>query len=235
MSKRVVVISDVHSNLEALERVLEDVEEESPDLVICCGDVVGYGPRPSECLELVRDVADVVVKGNHDHATVTGDISMFNVAAGIAVEWTRRRLSDEEIEYLASLPETETVEVDGVRVFVVHGSPRDPIWEYVFPETPRGVLKEMVEVAGEPDVLLMGHTHVPMREEVDGTLVANPGSVGQPRDGDPRAAYAVLEVEDGEVRGWEVRRVAYNVDRTAREIMEVGLPEELGARLYRGV
>ncbi len=235
MSKRVAVISDVHSNLEALEKVLESLEEDSVDVVVCCGDVVGYGPRPSECLELVREVADVIVKGNHDHATVTGDISMFNVAAGIAVEWTRRRLDEEEIEYLGSLPETETFDVEGVEVFVVHGSPRDPIWEYVFPETPRGVLREMVEVAGNPDVLLMGHTHVPMREEVDGTLVANPGSVGQPRDGDPRAAYALLDVEDGEVKGWEVRRVAYNVDRTAREIVEAGLPEELGARLYRGI
>ncbi len=232
MTVEIAVISDVHSNLEALKRVLREIK--SADMVLCCGDVVGYGPWPEECLERIRELCDRCVKGNHDYGVVTGNVERFNLAARIAVEWTRRRLSDEWKEFLEELPKVERFEVEDVRICLVHGSPRDPIWEYVFPDTPRQVLRELAKLA-DADVLLMGHTHVPMHEEVDGVHVANPGSVGQPRDGDPRAAYGILEVSNGRVVSWEVNRVAYNVDRTAKEIVNKGLPEELGARLYRGI
>ncbi|WP_456482858.1 metallophosphoesterase family protein [Methanopyrus kandleri] len=232
MTVEIAVISDVHSNLEALKRVLREVR--SADMLVCCGDIVGYGPRPVECVDIVRERCDRCVMGNHDYGVVTGDVAYFNIAARIAVEWTRRQLDEDRREFLAKLPKTERFEVEGVSFFLVHGSPRDPIWEYVFPHTPRQLLEKLVDKAGT-DVLIMGHTHVPMYDEVNGSYVLNPGSVGQPRDGDPRAAFGILEVSNGRVVSWDVHRVAYNVDRTAREIEERGLPEELGARLYRGV
>lgn len=216
------LISDVHGNMPALEAVLDDMPE--VDAYVNAGDVVGYNPYPSECVEAVRDRGIATVQGNHDRA-VAGDTSFgFHSDAGRAVEWTQKNVDDETLDWLGELPaERETV-VSGVRVKIVHGAPGDPD-RYTFP---RDFSESLLE--GE-DVLVLGHTHVQAKREYDEGVVVNPGSVGQPRDNDPRAAYALLDTETHEV---ELRRVEYPVSQVQDEIRRVGLPESLAERLAEG-
>ena len=216
------LISDVHGNMPALEAVLDDMPE--VDAYVNAGDVVGYNPYPSECVEAVRDRGIATVQGNHDRA-VAGDTSFgFHSDAGRAVEWTQENVDDETLDWLGELPaERETV-VSGVRVKIVHGAPGDPD-RYTFP---RDFSESLLE--GE-DVLVLGHTHVQAKREYDEGVVVNPGSVGQPRDNDPRAAYALLDTETHEV---ELRRVEYPVSQVQDEIRRVGLPESLAERLEEG-
>jgi putative phosphoesterase len=222
------LMSDVHGNLPALEAVLDDMPE--VDSVVNAGDVVGYNPFPSDCVEAVRDHDMVTVQGNHDRA-VAGETSFaFHSDAGRAVEWTRERLDDDELEWLGDLPtERETV-IEGMRVKTVHGEPGDPN-RYVYPHD----FSE--SLLGGEDALVLGHTHVQVKRKYDEGLIVNPGSVGQPRDGDPRAAYAVLEAGDGEEDvdvEVDLRRVEYPVSETQEEIRSAGLPEPLAERLADG-
>jgi len=225
------LISDVHGNLPALEAVLDDMPE--VDSVVNAGDVVGYNPYPRECVEAVQSHDMVTVQGNHDRA-VAGDASFaFHSDAGRAVEWTRERLDEDELGWLGDLPaERETV-LEGMRVKTVHGAPGEPD-RYVYPHDFSSSL------LGGEDVLVLGHTHVQVKREYDEGMIVNPGSVGQPRDGDPRAAYAVLEGDrdgeegvdvDAEV---ELRRVEYPVSQVQDEIRSAGLPESLAERLADG-
>jgi putative phosphoesterase len=196
------------------------------DAILHAGDVVGYNPFPNEVIALLKSRGVRSIRGNHDRAVVTGDTTWFNPYAAAAVEWTRRELAEAAMGYLRSLPPSLEVEAEGLRVRLVHGSPRDED-EYVFPHeaTPR-----LLEEAG-CDVLIMGHTHVPYVMETPRGLVANAGSVGQPRDGDPRAAWILLDT-DG-LRA-EVHRVTYDVSLVYEEIMKRGLPQMLADRLLVG-
>ena len=245
---RAVVISDVHGNLQALEAVLE-AEGDRYDELWCLGDVVGYGARPNECVDLVRSVAAVCLAGNHDLGVLGKvDVGRFGADAGRAARWTREVLGAEQEAWLDGL---EPV-ADLGAVVLAHASTRDPVWEYVI-DGPTAA----ISLANAPDakVVLVGHTHVPMaaralaervtgghaapgREETlpaDVRLLANPGSVGQPRDGDSRASYLVLDVDAGEPVRAEWRRVAYDAAAAAREIAEAGLPEQFGNRLLFGM
>jgi len=216
------LLSDVHGNLPALEAVLDDMPE--VDGIVNAGDVVGYNPYPGECVEKVRDHSMVTVKGNHDRA-VAGDVSFgFHSDAGRAVEWTRERLGDEEIDWLGDLPQETETDFGGTRVKVVHGAPGAPD-RYTYP---RDFSPSLLE--GE-DTLVLGHTHVQAKREYDEGIVVNPGSVGQPRDNDPRAAYALLDEDDREV---EIRRVEYPISDVQEEVRRAGLPESLAERLERG-
>jgi diadenosine tetraphosphatase ApaH/serine/threonine PP2A family protein phosphatase len=245
---RVGVISDIHSNLPALEAVLEATEAARLDALWCLGDVVGYGAQPDECTALVRDRAAVTLTGNHDLAVLGAlDITTFSESARAAVEWTRRNIAEESIEFLAGLQ--PDLSVDGFGLF--HASPRDPIWEYVLSiEQAEAGLDAMNERIG-----LIGHSHValfftrpPSRglaiyahgsQAADAALVElgagewllNPGSVGQPRDGDPRAAWLELDTEESTGR---YHRVAYDVDAAAAAIVAAGLPTPLADRLRFG-
>jgi len=218
----VALVSDIHGNLPALEAVLKDLPD--VDGYVNAGDVVGYNPYPAECVAEVRERDAVSVQGNHDRA-VAGEVSFgFHSTAGRAVEWTSERLDEETIEWLGSLPaERETV-FDDTRVKVVHGAPDAPD-RYTYPEDFSPALLE-----GE-DVLVLGHTHVQAKEEFDEGTVVNPGSVGQPRDGDPRAAYALLDEKTGEV---ELRRTEYPLGHVRDEIIRAGLPRSLADRLEEG-
>jgi diadenosine tetraphosphatase ApaH/serine/threonine PP2A family protein phosphatase len=239
----VAVISDVHANLHALEAVLADIDRERVDAVWSLGDVVGYGPQPSRCCELVAAHADVSLCGNHDlGALLAIDLDDFSPDAAAAARWTSSELSEDDREYLKSLePHAETP-----RATLVHGSPRDPVWEYVL--TPDAVLAA-IEEAARP-LLLVGHSHVALALELteelagglapDGTQVCldekarrllNPGSVGQPRDGDPRAAWLLLDFDRLLAT---FRRVDYPIDRTQAEIRAAGLPAILATRLASG-
>jgi diadenosine tetraphosphatase ApaH/serine/threonine PP2A family protein phosphatase len=241
---RVAVISDIHGNLHALEAVLGDVARESVDELWCLGDVVGYGPLPNECCDLVRERAAVSLCGNHDLAVLGAlDVAEFSGDAAAAARWTTGVLGADQRGWLSSLQ--PLARRRDAQLF--HASPRDPVWEYV--------LSEPAALAGlratDAPLVLVGHSHVALAlawdgERIEGGLapaettvelagarwVVNPGSVGQPRDGDSRAAWLLV---DDEARRATFRRVVYDVERTQKEIRERGLPDALAGRLAHGV
>jgi putative phosphoesterase len=214
------ILSDIHGNKVALERVLDDMP--SVDALVCAGDVVGYNPWHAECVEVLRDREIPTVMGNHDQAVI-GEISFgFNSAAGAAVEHARSTLSDDHIEWLADLP-VSRYEFDD-RVKILHSNPKKR-GKYTFPEQFSPAL------LGDEDVLVLGHTHQQYHERYEGGIVINPGSVGQPRDRDPRAAYAVLDLDSMTVTE---HRVSYDIERVQRAVEDAGLPSWIGERLESG-
>ena len=242
---RVLVLSDIHSNLAALDAVLAACGE--VDAVWNIGDTVGYGPNPRECLDMmVNLVASPALVGNHDLACIGAiDISDFNPVAQVASRWTSLQLGVDHRTYLRGLPSMTMAE----QITLAHGSPRSPIWEYV---TSPAVATENF-ACFESDTCFIGHTHIAMyavlREGaeiaelaaladgqaldlLEGRLIINPGSVGQPRDRDPRAAYAVLDTDVGTVTG---HRVAYDIAATQRQMAIANLPEILITRLSHGM
>jgi len=240
------VISDVHGNLPAFEAALAALDEEGVDALLCCGDVVGYGPWPNECVARVRERSDVCVLGNHD-AAVAGAVSLsrFNGTAAAAARWTRARLFQASLEFLTACPSQAPYR----GMFVTHGSPRDPLWEYVTDR--RAAYLSFRHV--EQRLCWFGHSHVPTvfverEDDVDGggvpgeqtlTLEAgaryllNPGSVGQPRDGDWRLAFAVYE-QAGDKETVTFHRRDYDVERVGPAVREANLPESLYNRLLLG-
>lgn len=240
---RVAVISDVHGNLQALVAVLEAIDRDEVDAIWCLGDVVGYGARPNECCAVVAERAEVCLAGNHDLG-VLGEVPLdvFSDEAAEAVRWTQSVLEPDARTFLAGLsPSAETEHAT-----LAHASPRDPVWEYVLGlDQARAAL----EAAAQP-LVLIGHSHAALyfangsetrwglapegtilRCEHEQRCLLNPGSVGQPRDGDPRAAWLLLDVKLGQAT---FCRVAYDVHRTQAEIREVGLPDDLAERLSEG-
>ena len=241
---RVAVVSDIHGNLHALHAVLAAVTGERVDALWCLGDLVGYGPRPNECCEEVEQAVSTCLAGNHDLG-VLGRIPIedFSEDAAAAARWSQTVLMAAARDYLDGLESVGRVE----EVELFHGSPRDPVWEYVLGE---GAAYAAFQATSAP-LVLVGHSHValaflssggavegtvtPGGTEIDvseGRWLLNPGSVGQPRDGDPRAAYLVLDLD---AKRALFRRVEYPLERTQEEIRERGLPEPLAARLAHGL
>jgi predicted phosphodiesterase len=245
---RIAALSDVHSNLEALEAVLADLGP--VDGIWLLGDIVGYGPAPQQVVERLREAGAIGVRGNHDDAAGGGEsIELFNPDGYMAMQWTRARIDERTRLYLAGLPERTVPH--GSDFTLAHGSPSDPIWEYL--DLPAAAARNLS--AFDTPYCLVGHTHVPRvfreadaraapprmetvrigregRLELDARrLVVNPGSVGQPRDGDPRASYMLIDTDAGAVT-WH--RVAYDVAATQRAIMAAGLPANLALRLAFG-
>jgi predicted phosphodiesterase len=240
---RVAVVSDIHSNLHALEAVLTAIEAEAPDELWCLGDLVGYGPRPNECCSAIAERADLCLAGNHDLVVLgTLDMTDFAGEAAAAAQWTRGVLAEDARALLAPL-EPQAKRGD---VALYHGSARDPIWEYVLSDE---AAWWTFQATTEP-LVLVGHSHVPLTISFDGDgltggvaedgtevdlsekrWLLNPGSVGQPRQGDPRAAYLLLDLD---ARRATFRRVEYDVERTQREMREAELPEMLATRLALG-
>ncbi len=238
-----LIISDIHANLAALEAVLDDALDF--DEVWCLGDLVGYGARPNECVELVRGLPHTSLVGNHDRAAV-GELSLstFNAVAREANKWTQEQLTSSSRDYLNGLPAS----LQKGDFCLAHGSPREPIWEYIMDAS---VACRNFEHFSTP-VCLVGHTHVPVLFRLDEEsgrceaelpplpepvhlgperVIVNPGSVGQPRDGDPRASYAML---DTEAMTWEFRRVSYPVEVAQDRMRAEGLPRPLIDRLQAG-
>jgi predicted phosphodiesterase len=239
---RVAVISDVHANYHALEAVLEQIDAARVDAVWCLGDTVGYGPRPNECCERVEARADRCLVGNHDLVALGElNVSDFNDEAAAAAVWTSSVLTPESRVFLESL--RPVGQAEGVDLY--HASARDPVWEYVLTEE---AARATFELSPAP-LILVGHSHVALALTRDGDNVAgglapagteaqlngrwllNPGSVGQPRDGDPRAAWLLLDLER---RFAAFHRVPYSIEDTQSEMRERGLPRALATRLERG-
>ncbi len=245
------IISDIHGNLPALEAVLADVAEHSPDEIWCLGDVVGYGASPDECTALVADRCARSIAGNHDLAVLGSlDMDAFSPTAARAVRWTRENIGKESLAYLEGLAPVD--ESAGVALY--HASPRDPVWEYVLWEDQA---TECIAAQSER-ISLVGHSHVALHFVIPGdrpqdgaglpaegsrasegdTLdirsgrwLVNPGSVGQPRDRDPRGAW--LELDTGTLSA-TFHRVEYDVDAAADAIEATTLPAQLASRLYVG-
>jgi putative phosphoesterase len=226
---KIAVISDVHSNLEALEAVLERLE--GMDLY-CLGDLVGYGASPNEVLERLRERRVFSVMGNHDYAVLNRDTTMFNPRAAAAVHWTADYLSEQNREYLRTLPMDARLELGVVTAYLTHGSPDDSLWEYVDPTTHSLLFGHYLRKL-KVGLLGLGHTHIPYVWPEEEGMVFNPGSVGQPRDGDPRASYAVVTIGEGKPEV-ETHRVEYDCDTAAKKIREGGLPDALARRLFTG-
>jgi predicted phosphodiesterase len=238
----VALISDIHGNLHALESVLRSVDAEAPDELWCLGDLVGYGPQPNRCCELVAERAAVCLIGNHDLGVLGRiDLEDFSPDAAAAARWTADVLEDEPRRFLETLSPSAVLD----RAELFHASPRDPVWEYVLaPE-----VAYLSLVATKKPLVLVGHSHIALRfgaedltlslgeegSEVDlarGRWLLNPGSVGQPRDGNPRAAWLLL---DFDAQKAAYRRVEYPVEKTQAEIRDRGLPEPLAVRLESGI
>lgn len=228
---RLGFVSDIHSNIHALDAVFEHAAGQGADRVFCLGDIVGYNAHPNECVARLRKDEAMAVMGNHDWAATDGDAEGFNPFAVAGVEFSRRALTEDNKRWLLGLPREARIEVDSVSLGLYHGSPRDPLYEYVFPSADSKVLRELVKVAGQPRVVALGHTHLPMRLDQGATFL-NPGSVGQPRDGDPRASYALLDTRTMDT---EFHRIPYDVEGAARDVRDAGLPEFLWQRLLRGL
>ena len=220
---RIGLISDVHGNRVALEAVLGDMPH--VDRLVCAGDVVGYNPWPADCVDELRARDVPTVMGNHDAAVVEAAPFRFNSMAQAGVEHAQEQLTDEQLSWLADLP-LERRECDD-RIKIVHGHPDDPD-RYARYTRPREFSPRLL---GEEDVLVLGHTHVQHVERYAEGIVVNPGSVGQPRDDDPRAAYAVLDLDGMTV---ETHRVEYDIDAVRTGVAEAGLPDRIGSRLERG-
>jgi predicted phosphodiesterase len=251
---RLAILSDIHSNLPALEAVLGAIEEAGVEEAWCLGDVVGYGAQPDECATTVAERCSLCLVGNHDLA-VTGelDISSFSPAASAAVRWTQRNAADDTLRFLRGLKPADTDR----EVALYHASPRDPVWEYVL--WPDQAAECLAQQAAR--ISFIGHSHVALfftlpedgagQAAEDGSTLArgaqaeadrrldlsddrwliNPGSVGQPRDGDPRAAWLELDTD-----AWTAtyRRVEYDIDRASEAILAADLPEHLAKRLHIG-
>lgn len=236
---RVAVLSDIHANWQALEAVLEDLPTDLDELV-CLGDVVGYGADPERCVDEISERSHITLLGNHDVACVRPELlEWFNDEAAFAIRWTRERLGDGRLRWLEELP-AET-EFNGA--VLVHASPRDPVFEYILDGL---TARKNLELLGDR-VGLHGHTHVPGifrldgdrlvhaydegNETLAGPCLVNPGSVGQPRDGNPDASYGIWDVDEST---FEFRRVGYDRETAKRRIAEAGLPERFAQRLDLG-
>jgi predicted phosphodiesterase len=240
---RVAVVSDIHGNYHALKAVLAELADEGPDEIWCLGDVVGYGPEPNRCCAAIREQASLCLAGNHDLAVI-GSLSVedFNGDAAAAVRWTQKVLSDEARQFLEPLMPAATR--NGVALF--HGSPVDPVWDYVLSED---AARTSLNLVSAP-IVMVGHSHVTLSISYDGVNLGgglarggdeidlnasrwllNPGSVGQPRGGDPRAAWLMLDFAAGSA---SFRRTEYPIALTQAEIRASGLPDALAQRLGFG-
>jgi predicted phosphodiesterase len=230
---KVLVLSDIHGNIDALDAVDADAAKRGDDFdeIWVLGHLVDYGAAPAEVIAWVRGRATHVVRGNHDHAVGTGEdcrsAPLYRDLAVATREYLRPRLMAKDLTYLAGLPlQTAVTLTPKENAVLAHASPRDRLFGYVPTNAPDPVWREALSPAGRPAFVFVGHTHDQFTRQIDATMVVNPGTVGLPKDGDPRAAYAV--VQDGHI---ELRRVAYDTERAAGRVAELPLTSDQRRRL----
>jgi len=221
------LISDVHSNAVALKAVLDDLDELGINIFLHAGDIVGYNHYPDETIELFQMKKVISIRGNHDRAFIIGDTSDFNPYAAAAMEWTRNAASQRSFNYILGLKDTVTVDAKGERIVMFHESPKN-FQDYIFPDEATADL--LSDING--DVLVLGHTHIPFIMDY-GTrgMVVNPGSVGQPRDGNPDASFAVFDTVTREIK---LKRTKYDIEKVIEDMLTAHLPEALAYRLREG-
>ncbi|MGM0641573.1 MAG: metallophosphoesterase family protein [Thermotogota bacterium] len=237
---KIAIISDIHSNKEALDAVLKDIEKKEISEVYCTGDLVGYGPDPDYVVEQIKDLKIKTIMGNYDDAignekescgcaynpgreTEVGDES---------INWTIKNTSKENKQFLKTLPKKMSFEIEGVRMLLVHGSPLNYLLEYIKPTTKAKRLEEVAN-SFEEDIVINGHTHLSMHKSVKGKTIYNAGSVGRTKEGVPKAVYLIINIEKGVV-SHEFVKVDYDIKTTIEKINKSGLPAELGTVLALG-
>ncbi|MFW9778936.1 MAG: metallophosphoesterase family protein [Candidatus Heimdallarchaeota archaeon] len=237
---RIMLVADLHANLPAYVAVHEEITSrygKNIDHVICLGDIVGYGPWPNELCKIAEGFALNVI-GNHDVACAAGNAQGFNRAAKKAVLWTFDELSTRNKTFLSILAKNEYLEIEehGVKFYLTHASPKDYLSDYIYPEDSTERKDELLGMIGVNHVMMVGHTHIPFlyQSEKTGKVIFNPGSVGQPRDNDPRASVGIVEISTDSELNFEWIRVKYDIREVAREIQRVGLPIRLAERLFFG-
>ena len=223
---KLAIIADVHSNLQALNAVMSEIGRGGIDQVVCAGDIVGYGANPNECCHIVGDEVAHAALGNHEIAALTKDTTGMNPHAAAASRWTTSTLEEGSRKFLRSLEIESKFEAGDMRVAMYHGSVGS-VTEYVFEDE---INEDTVRDSGG-DLLILGHTHVPYVKDFGSMMAINPGSVGQPRDGDPRASFAILDTDR---RSCLVRRVGYDIGGASEAILAAGLPRLLADRLFLG-
>jgi len=221
------LISDVHSNAIALKAVLMELDKMGVEKLLHAGDIIGYNPYPNETVELFKDKNIISILGNHDRALNTGDISDFNPYAAAALVWTKKNISPENLQYFMGLKSRESFSLNKKRIVLIHGSPRD-VDEYIYPENTSAHFLSSTKA----DVLVLGHTHVQFKKEFSLGMVINPGSVGQPRDENPDAAFAVYDSSNGELK---LHRTSYDIEKVIKDLHNAHLPDKLGMRLRLGL
>ncbi|HII53514.1 hypothetical protein AUJ13_01890 [Candidatus Micrarchaeota archaeon CG1_02_49_24] len=249
---KLAVIADIHSNLPALEAVLEAIGKDGgADGYLCAGDLVGYYPFANETIERLGKLKNLcIVKGNHDHAAATGDLSFMSGDAEAAIEWTQKKLSEDNKKFISSLPLKYESTNNGRKISMFHGSPTGPLNEYVESDMPPDMMESMLF---ENQILILGHTHIPMIKtfythnekkekkripiavqlaKMQTRYIFNAGSVGQPRDGNPNASFGIINF--GSRITFKVLRTEYDIDTVAAATRKAGLPETLAKRLYLG-
>lgn len=245
---RYAIISDIHSNLEALQSVLKAIELENIDKIVCLGDIVGYGPDPNECIELVQQHCEVIITGNHDFACIeSAELFYFNQYAAKAVEWTVSVLADENLKYLAQLPLVGRID----NFYLVHSNPFEPrSWDYIL--TLEEAIFNFPRFNADARICFIGHSHHPIiyieylenndkkytlnttnqiQLEEKRRYIINVGSVGQPRDNNPDAAYGIIDTANQQ---YELKRVKYNITKTFKKMISARLPQFLADRLLIG-
>lgn len=235
---RMAIISDIHANITALEAVLDDVKQQRVEAVYCLGDLVGYAAFPNEVIDRIQRDGTPTIVGNYDDG-VGFDRDECGCAyrdpeeqrlGDLSLRWTQRTVTSDRKAFLRTLQSEIRFEADGKRLRLVHGSPRR-MNEYLFEDRPLSSFQRLAATS-DADVLLFGHTHKPYTKRVDGVLFVNAGSVGKPKDGDPRACYVVMDTA-GDV-AVEFRRIPYNIDVAATAIRESSLPDKFADDIETG-
>jgi len=232
---KLLVLSDIHANFPALKAVIDDVS--SYDYAVFLGDSVDYGPNPNEVLEWIKENVDFVLMGNHDKAVAYNIDCMCGERTHELSVYTRNEISlkllrEEYIKYLRSLPEKKIIDIEGYQIYAVHASPLNPLYGYAYPNMSEDRFKKMVlyesdqfEVKKEvtSDMILLGHTHIQFKKKVDNKIIVNPGSVGQPRDGDSRAAYAMIDLDNLNI---DFFRTSYPIEETINSFLKLKIAQK---------
>lgn len=227
---KIAFLADIHSNIHALTEVFKKIKSINVDEILCCGDIVGYNSFPIECIELLRENNVKSIKGNHDQAVVDGKTSLFNEFGIAGINFDREVIESDDINFLEKLSNNKKFNCENIRFYIAHGSPRDNLFEYVFPWSTDDFLREISKNV-DSDVIVLGHTHIQMETEVAGKLFLNPGSVGQPRDGIPKSCFMVYDTDTKKAKWY---RVSYDIDAAAKANIKNNLPVFSSKRLYLG-
>jgi putative phosphoesterase len=242
---KVAFISDIHGNFEALLTVFQDIDKNNIDYIYCNGDIVGYYPQPIECIELVQKRCEHVILGNHDEVVTSKNfnehVTWFNYIAAEALIWTRRRLyktdAAKQMHFLEALKPQKELLIENRKVLLAHGTPEEK-WEYFLKDPFIGDFAPKQQVRLRKwlkkwDLVVIGHTHIPFIYKFRKKVVLNPGSVGQPRDRNPKASYAIVDINESEINVIIVR-LEYDINKTCKSLFEADLNEYLCQRLFKG-